>query len=73
MSDWIAFDQWKDCARMERPGFVFEVRNGEGQSLLTTCIVPLRLPLDWKSSPVRFRLVQAPKPRHSTPIPTPQI
>jgi hypothetical protein len=72
MSDWIDFGQWPNCARMERPGFVFEVRNNEGRSLLTTCTVPLRLPFDWTSPPVRFRLIEAPKPRRSNPIPKPQ-
>lgn len=72
MSDWIDFGQWPNCTRMERPGFVFEVRNDEGRSLLTTCTVPLRLPFDWTSPPVRFRLIEAPKPRRSNPIPKPQ-
>jgi hypothetical protein len=72
MSEWIDFDQWKDCTRMERPGHIFEVRSGEGQSLFTTCTVPLQLPFDWKSTPVRFRLVEEPKPRHSKPIPAPR-
>ncbi|PVE26198.1 hypothetical protein DC522_00030 [Microvirga sp. KLBC 81] len=73
MSDWINFDQWHDCAQMERPGFVFEVKNKEGQSLLTTCTVPLQLPFDWKSPPACFRLIEAPEPRRSNPIPKPQI
>jgi len=72
MSDWIDFGQWQDCAQMERPGSIFEVRNAEGQSILTTCSDPLQLPHDWRSSPVQFRLVEAPKPRHSNPIPQPQ-
>lgn len=71
MSDWIAFDQWSECRRMERPGYVFEVKNQEGQSLFTTCTVPLQLPADWTSPPVAFRLIEEPKPRHSTPIPRP--
>ena len=69
MSDWISYDQWQDCIRMERPGFVFEVRNGEGQSLFTACTIPLKLPFDWTSPPVRFRLVAPPAPRRSTPLP----
>jgi hypothetical protein len=73
MSDWIDFDQWRNCARMERPGFVFEVRNRDGRSLLTACAVPLQLPLDWKSPPVHFRQVEAPRPRRSNPIPKPQL
>ena len=73
MSDWINFDQWQNCVRMERPGFVFEVRNAEGRSLLTTCTVSLQVPFDWKSPPVHFRLVKALRPRHSDSIPKPQI
>jgi hypothetical protein len=72
MSDWIPYDRWQECTRMERPGFVFEVRNEEGQSLLTPCTIPLQLPFDWKSPPVRFRLVAEPPPRRSSPIPEPQ-
>jgi hypothetical protein len=72
MSDWIAFERWSECARMERPGYIFEVRNPEGHELLTTCTVPLTWPADWRSAPVAFRLIEEPKPRHSTPIPRPQ-
>ena len=72
MTDWIDFDQWKDCTRMERPGFIFEVSNAEGLSLLTPCVPNLQIPWDWKSNPVRFRVVEAPGPRHSTPIPRSQ-
>jgi len=69
MSEWISYDRWPECARMERPGYVFEMANKEGQSLFTACTVPLQLPFDWKSPPLRFRLVQAPPERHSSPIP----
>jgi hypothetical protein len=72
MSDWVPYDRWPECARLERPGFVFEVTNKEGQSLYTNCTVPLTLPFDWKSPPVRFRLVEAPPIRHSTPLPDQQ-
>jgi hypothetical protein len=72
MSEWIDFDQWTDCIRLERPGYVFEVMNGEGRSLLTVCAMPLQLPFDWKSPPVQFRLVEEPKPRHSEPVPKPR-
>ncbi len=72
MSDWIDFNRWKDCASMERPGFVFEVANAEDQRMLTRCMHPLQRPWDWTSAPVRFRIVAAPKPRHSRPIPRPQ-
>jgi hypothetical protein len=72
MSDWISIERWSECARMERPGIIFEIRNSEGQSLLTRCVVPLpETPFDWKSPPVQFRAVPAPRPRHSTPIPRP--
>jgi hypothetical protein len=69
MSDWIDFDRWKDCAGMERPGVVFEVVNAQGQTLLTPCVERLETPWDWKSGPVRFRAVAAPKARRSDPIP----
>jgi hypothetical protein len=72
MAEWLVFDQWKECAELERPGFIFEVSNAEGHSLFTPCMTPLQLPWDWKSGPVRFRLVEAQKPRHSTPIPAPK-
>ncbi|WP_230533555.1 hypothetical protein [Microvirga roseola] len=72
MSEWVDFDQWKDCTRPKRPGYVFEVTNGEGQSLLTACTTPLQLPFDWKSAPLRYRPVAEPKPHHSMPIPKPQ-
>jgi hypothetical protein len=72
LSEWVDFDRWKECPQLERPGYVFEVRNAEGQSLFTACDVSLKLPSTWKSAPVRFRLVEAPKPRHSTPIPRPR-
>lgn len=72
MSDWIPFERWQECARLERPGYVFEVANGEGRSLFTACTVPLQQPFDWTSPPVRFRLVTAPPARHSTPLPKPQ-
>src|SRR4029453_18112190 len=48
----VDFERWPDCVRMERPGYVFEVRNGEGRILLTPCTVPLQLPFDWTSPPV---------------------
>ena len=72
MGEWVDFERWKECPQLQRPGYVFEVMNAEGQSLFTACEVPLRLPSGWTSSPVRFRLVEAPKPRHSSPIPRPR-
>lgn len=72
MSDWISFDQWRDCSRMERPGFIFEVANAEGQRMLTRCTQPFQQPWDWKSAPVQFRIIAEPKPRHSSPFPKPR-
>jgi hypothetical protein len=72
MGEWIDFSRWEDCTRMERPGYAFEVVNAEAQSILTTCTVPLPMPPDWSSSPVKFRLVPVPAPRHSEPLPLPR-
>jgi hypothetical protein len=73
MSEWIAIAQWHECKKMARPGIVFEVKNAEGQTLLTECTpqVP-SIPFDWKSPPVLFRAVPVPKPQHSTPMPEPK-
>jgi hypothetical protein len=71
MAEWIDFERWPECAQMERPGYVFEVTNVEQQQLLTTCLVPLELPFDWRSPPLKFRLVPEPTPRHSDPLPAP--
>lgn len=73
MSDWVDFDRWHECARMERPGIIFEVVNDDGQQLFTNCTVPLEFPFDWKSPATRFRAVPEPRPRHSTPIPEPKV
>ncbi|MFC6487673.1 hypothetical protein [Nitratireductor sp. GCM10026969] len=72
MGEWIDYSRWPECPAMERPGLVFEVRNGQGQVMLTRCEVPLPMPFDWTSAPVRFRVIEEPKPRHSTPIPPPR-
>ena len=72
MGDWIDFDRWPDCAEMERPGIIFEVSNEEDLRLLTRCAVPLEVPADWDSPPVRFRVVPEPRPRHSDPLPPPK-
>lgn len=71
MCDWVDFSRWPECKEMERPGIVFEVVNGEDLRMLTQCVVPLDLPFDWKSAPVKFRPVPEPRPRHSTPLPRP--
>jgi len=73
MSEWIAIAQWQDCEKMMRPGIIFEIRNEEGQSMFTPCVLPLpAMPFDWKSPPVQFRAVAQPKPEHSTPMPPPK-
>jgi hypothetical protein len=41
--------------------------------LLTPCVVPLEVPFDWRSPPLKFRLVAEPEPRHSDPIPAPSV
>jgi hypothetical protein len=73
MGEWIAMDQWHQCAQMERPGIIFEIRNAEDQALFTRCVVPLPpVPFDWKSQPLRFRAIPEPKATHSTPAPPPK-
>lgn len=69
MSEWIDFSEWAHCARYARPGYVFEVANAEGKTMLTPCQHPLQQPWDWASGPVRFRLAPQQAPRRSTPIP----
>ena len=72
MGEWMSIDQWPECARMERPGIVFEVRNRDGQSLVTSCVVPLpETPFDWTGPPAEFRAVPEQPAEHSTPIPPP--
>ena len=72
MVDWIPIDQWVECAKLERPGIVFEVRNADGQTLLTACAPETpTAPFDWKGPPKEFRPVPEPKPRHSSPLPSP--
>ena len=73
MSDWVDIKDWDLCAQMERPGIVFEVRNAEGQSMLTPCTQLLpKPPFDWKSAPLKFRAVTEPPSQHSSPIPKPK-
>jgi hypothetical protein len=72
MSEWMDMDQWQRCADMARPGIVFEIRNADSQSMLTSCTALLpTAPFDWKSAPVRFRAVAEPRPEHSAPLPKP--
>ena len=69
-ADWVHISKWGDCAALERPGIVFELRNVDGQSLFTQCSPTLPpVPFDWKSPPVMFRAIPAPKPQHSSPMP----
>lgn len=73
MSEWIAIAQWEQCVDMARPGIVFEIRNGDGNSLFTPCVTPLpAMPFDWKSPPVAFRAVVEAPPVHSGPLPAPK-
>ncbi len=73
MTDWIAIAQWHECAKMARPGIVFELKNTEGLTLLTPCVAAVpATPYGWKSPPIVFRAVEAPKPQHSTPMPPPK-
>ena len=69
MDAWIDFSHWDACKFMERPGYVFEVVNADDQQMLVTCIIPLEVPFDWTSSPVKFRVVPELKPKHSDPLP----
>ena len=72
MSEWMAIAQWQECEKLARPGVVFELRNAEGLTMLSPCVpqVPAN-PFDWKSPPVKFRVVAPPRPRHSEPMPPP--
>ena len=73
MSEWMAIAEWHRCAELARPGVVFELRNAEGQSMLTPCVQPLPgAPFDWKSKPHQFRAVAETKPEHSAPLPAPK-
>jgi hypothetical protein len=73
MSEWITIEQWHECKKMARPGIVFELKNIEGQTLLSECTPQLPpTPFGWKSPPILFRAVALPKPQHSTPMPRPK-
>ena len=73
MGEWMAIDDWERCLEMARPGIVFEIRNAEGLSLFTPCVIPLPdMPFDWATGPVEFRAVVEAAPEHSTPIPPPK-
>lgn len=73
MSEWMAIAQWHECEKMARPGIVFELRNAEGLTMLSPCTAQVpEKPFDWKSPPVVFRAVDAPRPQRSTPMPPPK-
>ena len=73
MTDWMAIAQWHECAKMTRPGIVFELKNAEGLTLLKPCVATVpATPYGWKSPPVMFRAVQARRPQRSTPMPPPK-
>lgn len=69
MIEWIDFIHWQDCKAMEKPGYVFEVVNADDQRMLTPCIVPLEVPFDWSTLPIKFRIMPEQQPRHSAPVP----
>ena len=72
MGEWLAIALWQQCASMAKPGLVFEIRNRDGQTMLTRCVpVVPEAPFDWKSPPVEFRAVPEPPPRRSAPLPPP--
>jgi hypothetical protein len=72
MSEWMAIAQWEECQKLSRPGIMFEIRNADGQSMWTQCVVPMpAAPFDWKSPPIEFRAVPQRAPRRSEPIPPP--
>ena len=73
MGEWMAIALWQNCAELAKPGIVFEVRNSDGQSLLTPCVQPLpKAPFDWTSPPKEFRAVPERPPERSSPIPAPK-
>ena len=72
MGKWKPIEDWTQCTEMAKPGIIFEIRNAEGQSLYTPCVVPLpTMPVGWKSPPKEFRPIVAPRPEHSSPMPPP--
>jgi hypothetical protein len=73
MSDWVDIEKWQHCLDMARPGIVFEIRNADGQCMITPCTAAVpTLPFDWKSAPLRFRAIAEPLPQHSPPMPKPK-
>jgi hypothetical protein len=73
LGDWIPIERWAECVAMEKPGIIFELRNEDGLSLYTPCILPLpNVPFDWRRPPTEFRAIPEPRPVHSTPLPLPK-
>jgi hypothetical protein len=73
MSEWLSIAQWHECKKMARPDIVFELKNAEGQSLLTECTAQVpATPFGWKSPPIVFRAVPLSRPLHSAPMPGPK-
>lgn len=72
MSEWTPISEWHQCVELAKPGIIFEIRNAEGQSLFTGCTSAFSTPFDWKSPPIVFRAIPAPKPVHSEPMPEPR-
>jgi hypothetical protein len=72
-AEWIPIDEWARCIELSRPGIIFEIRNADGLSLFTPCIVPPPdAPFDWKLPPLEFRAVPETPAERSDPIPAPQ-
>lgn len=70
---WMPIAQWNDSRALAKPGVVFEIQNADGETMLTSYVVPMpAAPFDWKSPPLQFRVVVEPAPRHSDPIPSPR-
>lgn len=70
---WISMEDWARCVELSRAGIVFEIRNAEGLSLFTPCVMPPPdAPFDWKLPPLEFRPVPEAPPERSDPIPLPQ-
>ena len=72
-ADWMSMEEWARCVELSSPGIVFELRNAEGMSLFTPCVMPPpEAPFDWKLPPHEFRAVPEPAPERSDPIPLPR-
>jgi hypothetical protein len=70
-AEWMDMALWADCARLERPGYVFEIENAQGMTIQTPCTAQVDVPFDWTSPPLRFRLIAEQPAVRSTPMPKP--